>query len=106
MVEGSLKDSFKWRRAPARRGTEAEGAGDHEILKASLKPRFQLEHSKKGRTRESQVGKASYLVIDVWGALGRPILDYVHRMPIVSTHLLIMGTEGGVCSPTAPQGYP
>ena len=47
----------------------------------------------------------SYLIVDVWGTLGGPILHDVHRMPIVTTHLLIVGTEGGVCSPTTPQSY-
>lgn len=56
--------------------------------------------------RKARREEPSYLVVDVWRALGRAILHNVHRVPVVTTHLLIMGAEGGICSPTTPQGYP
>lgn len=95
-------------RATARRSKEAGGAkGAKGMLEVSLQPQITLEeHHKKGWIQESQVREPSYFVVDVWRALGRPILYNVHRMPIVTTHLLIVGTEGGVCSPTAPKSYP
>lgn len=55
--------------------------------------------------RKAKREEPSDLVVDVWRALGRAILHNVYRVPIVTTHLLIVGAEGGICSPTTPQGY-
>lgn len=55
--------------------------------------------------RRARWEEPSYLVVDVRRALGGPILHYVHRVPIVAAHLLIVRAEGGICSSTTPQGY-
>lgn len=49
-----------------------------------------------GKRRHRQV---SDLIVNVRWALGRHLLDYVHRVPIVPANLLIVGTEDTVCSP-------
>lgn len=65
------------------------------------------EHPTRGQTeRRARWEALSYLVVDVRGTLGGPILHNIHRMPIVATHLLIVGTEGRIWSPTSPQSYP